>query len=247
MNTSLSDNEQKSDSNNNNLKKPEILDTSQTSSNATAIRKNTLTTLSETSSTNTQQTAIINQDPNAETDINLNQEPNLTSTPQTSAKQTDNNKKNTESMSSNQHTDDENEKFYDHDEVICQNIPQKIENSDLSNGKPVMDNLVRIDLKKVDDNRNKYFNYFVVLACFGFISYLFYLSNTSNSSLITRIMNNVYFFFGYLKYKLTSLITSSEYSQSLSQPRWVQWPLVTSNSTLDPLISWFLTKYRPNN
>lgn len=255
LNTSSSDTEQKpvlSDSNNNNLKqKTDHLDISQSSSNA-AMRKNTLTNISETSSTNTQQTAIINPDP-VDNDLNqasmneLTQQPNLTSTPQTIAKQLNNleTAASAAAAAANQ-TDqsDQEEKFYDHDDIVCQE--PKVVNDVLS--KPIVTNyeqITRISLKKTD-NKYKYLNYMIILTCVGMIAYWFFFSTPSNSSILTRITNNFYFIYQYLKFKIATFLTSSTYSQSLSSPRWVQWPLVTSNSTIDPLISWFLTKYRPN-
>ncbi|CAF0924645.1 unnamed protein product [Brachionus calyciflorus] len=249
LNTSTSDTEPKSlnttsDTNNNNLKPTENLDMSQTSSNATAIVK---ITISETSSTNTQKTLVV---PTEDTELNtLNQQPNLTSTPQITTKQSSSNLQ-TKSDSNDQvikvhfSTDDENDKFYDHDDFVCQKI-----NSKNSNGQPNMgtnDKLIRIDLKKSDPKKNNYFNYFLIVACFGLFYWIFF-TKSSSLSIFSLFSNNLYYLYDYFKFKLVSLLTSSEYSQSLAQPRWVQWSLITSNSSsLDPLISWFLTKYRPN-
>ncbi|RNA34233.1 hypothetical protein BpHYR1_000062 [Brachionus plicatilis] len=241
-NTSSSDNEQKtnnSDSNNNNLKKIDSLNVSQTSSSSTKKVGGS----SETASTNTQQTVIVKPDPVEEEIEEVKQEPSFTSTPQTISRHlfkeasAESNKPN-DTTNTQIANEDENEIFYDHDEIQCPDI----NTTDLSkqNGKLVSNGTITGEI-----NQKSYLKYLVVFACFGFMTYWLFFSNSSSSSFITRLTNNVFLIAHLIKFKLSGFLNTSDYSRNSLNPRWIQWPVFT-NSTFDPLITWFLSKYRPN-
>lgn len=215
------------------MKQIENLNISQASSNGNKQAQGS----SETASTNTQQTVIIKPDSTEETIEGVSQEPSFTSTPHTTSRHMfkiqDLNKPSEEARNSIL-AEDEDEIFYDHDEILSSEMSS---NLSTPNGKLIPTNFE-------NKNHKSYLQILVLLTCFSFITYWFFFSNSSSSSLINRLTNNVFFIAQSIKSKLAGF-WNSDYGRNSINPRWVQWPVFT-NSTLDPLITWFLSKYQPN-
>lgn len=152
------------------------------------------------------------------------------------------------------------EKFYDHnesthsattkDQELKEAVNIRKQFSDLDDKKDK--GLIQINLRlnsKFNGQKSifKYLKYTVILS-FGLVFIWFLISCTTsltNSKIMSKLNDNINLSIQSVSNGLKSFLFQS----NSSNLRWIQWPLRSPNSTclsVDPIFSWFFSKYKKN-